>query len=148
MRAEAFPRARGLESLPDFRQRHPEDPGTRQKTSGPAFDTPRTDMMRFVAIVVLASLPWPAVGFCLTAGRGAMPCCVERETGAPPVLRSCCGPAESSPATVQLPATAIQAPVEPVSTVVMLRALLGPSSARRARPVFVDIRLLNSVFLI
>lgn len=79
-----------------------------------------------------------------------MACCAKTGTGAPPVMRACCGPAESAPATAQTyTAPPGQAPVQ---TVVFLAPEARFSKAalptRVAPAPRVEIRLLNSVFLI
>lgn len=108
-------------------------------------------LARVLALVVLASMAAPWAVICLPGAPGAMPCCAREEAGTPGV-RACCGVRQTPPATPTRSAAAlaaIQAPAPIAATIVFAPTRITALAAASApRAVHVDVRLLNSVFLI
>jgi hypothetical protein len=109
----------------------------------------RRPIARLVAIWMLVSVLSPLSAICWPGAPGAMPCCVKGEAGAPPTVRACCGPAESKPTTALAPtATTVQAPIQTIAFLIVAPKRFKPVATCVARAAHVDIRILNSVFLI
>jgi hypothetical protein len=105
---------------------------------------------RLAVLFVMLALVAPAVAVCLPGSPIAMGCCTKSDPAAPPTLRSCCGPVDSSPASTPTSTRSVlPAPLQPVTLFSALATPVAvaaaPSTVRAPR---VEIRLLLSVFLI
>jgi hypothetical protein len=107
-------------------------------------------LRRLAALFVMLALLTPAVVVCLPGSPMAKGCCTKSDPAAPPVLRSCCGPVESSPAsTPSSTRSVLPAPLQPATLFsVFVSTSTNPAAPAAVRAPRVEIRLLLSVFLI